>query len=89
MLWGGMVTKSAKERVSKFDEQSHYVIENKGSAKRTKPNKPIDGSRGEHIHSPMAFARAKTHDESKRRFVVVTATVGISWKVVEVKPKGV
>jgi hypothetical protein len=25
--------------VSKFDEQSHYVIENKGSEKRTKPNK--------------------------------------------------
>jgi len=75
--------------VSIFDEQSHYVIETKGSAKRTKPNKPIGGSRGERIHSPWAFARAKTHDESKRRFVVVTATVGISWKVVEVKPKGV
>jgi hypothetical protein len=24
--------------VSKFDEQSHYVIENKGRRKRTKPN---------------------------------------------------
>ena len=28
----------AKKRVSKFDQQSHYVIENKGSGKRTKPN---------------------------------------------------
>jgi len=28
-----------KKRVSIFDEQSHYVIENKGSGKRTKPNK--------------------------------------------------
>ena len=28
-----------KKRVSIFDEQSHYVIENKGSEKRTKPNK--------------------------------------------------
>jgi hypothetical protein len=27
-----------KKRVSIFDERSHYVIENKGSAKRTKPN---------------------------------------------------
>ena len=36
-----------KKRVSKFDERSHYVIENKGSAKRTKPNKanfPSGGS---------------------------------------------
>jgi hypothetical protein len=24
--------------VSNFDERSHYVVENKGSAKRTKPN---------------------------------------------------
>ena len=32
------VTKPAKKRVSIFDERSHYVIENKGSAKRTKPN---------------------------------------------------
>ena len=29
---------SAKKRVSKFDERTHYVIENKGSGKRTKPN---------------------------------------------------
>jgi hypothetical protein len=28
-----------KKRVSNFDERSHYVVENKGSAKRTKPNK--------------------------------------------------
>ena len=28
-----------KKRVSKFDEQSHYVIENKESGLRTKPNK--------------------------------------------------
>ena len=27
-----------KKRVSIFDERSRYVIENKGSAKRTKPN---------------------------------------------------
>jgi len=31
---------AAKERMSNFDEQSHYVVENKGSGKRTKPNKP-------------------------------------------------
>jgi hypothetical protein len=30
----------AKKRVSIFDEQSHYVIENKDSGLRTKPNKP-------------------------------------------------
>ena len=35
---GHGVTKFAKKRVSKFDERSHYVIENKGSGKRTKPN---------------------------------------------------
>jgi len=28
-----------KKRVSNFDQQSHYVTENKGSGKRTKPNK--------------------------------------------------
>ena len=28
-----------KKRVSKFDEQSHYAIENKGPGLRTKPNK--------------------------------------------------
>ena len=28
-----------KKRVSKFDEQSRYVIETKGPGKRTKPNK--------------------------------------------------
>ena len=27
-----------KKRVSNFDERTHYVIENKGSGKRTKPN---------------------------------------------------
>ena len=66
-----------KKRVSKFDKQSHYVVENKRQSLRTKPNKPICGSRGERMHWPWAFARAKTHDESKRRFVVVTAAVGI------------
>jgi len=30
----------AEKRMFKFDEQSHHLIENKGSAKRTKPNKP-------------------------------------------------
>ena len=30
-----------KKRVSIFDEQSHYVIENKGSEKRTKPNEAV------------------------------------------------
>jgi hypothetical protein len=30
--------------VSIFDERSHYVIENKGSAKRTKPNKANFGA---------------------------------------------
>jgi hypothetical protein len=30
--------------VSIFDEQSHYIIENKGSAKRTKPNKANFGA---------------------------------------------
>ena len=35
------VTKPARKRVSKFDEQSHYIIENKESVKRTKPNKAI------------------------------------------------
>jgi len=28
-----------KKKLSKFGEQSHYVVENKGPAKRTKPNK--------------------------------------------------
>jgi hypothetical protein len=33
-----------KKRVSIFDERSHYVIENKGSGKRTKPNEAnVDG----------------------------------------------
>jgi hypothetical protein len=33
------VAKAAKKGVPNFDEQSHHVIENKRSAKRTKPNK--------------------------------------------------
>jgi hypothetical protein len=36
---GRTMAKPQKKRVSKFDEQSHYVIENKRSEKRTKPNK--------------------------------------------------
>jgi len=32
--------RSRKKRVSIFDERSHYVIENKDSGLRTKPNKP-------------------------------------------------
>ena len=31
--------RGSKKRVSNFDERSHYVIENKRSGKRTKPNK--------------------------------------------------
>jgi len=30
--------RGSKKRVSNFDERSHYVIENTGSGKRTKPN---------------------------------------------------
>jgi len=33
------MTKFAKKRVSIFDEQRRYVVENKESEKRTKPNK--------------------------------------------------
>jgi hypothetical protein len=33
--------KFTKKRVSIFDERSHHVIENKGLAKRTKPNEAI------------------------------------------------
>ena len=39
VLYGAHGAKEQKKRVSIFDEQSHYVIENKGSVKRTKPNK--------------------------------------------------
>jgi hypothetical protein len=36
---GRKMTKFAKKRVSIFDEQRRYVVENKESEKRTKPNK--------------------------------------------------
>ena len=41
-----------EKRLSIFDEQSHYVIENKGLAKRTKPNK-ANFSRGKSSARPL------------------------------------
>ena len=48
--------KLRKKRVSNFDEQSRYVIENKGSAKQTKPNK-ADFFEGENLAPGAVAAR--------------------------------
>ena len=45
-----------KKRVSIFDQQSHYVIENKGSEKRTKPNKAKFGGWGNRRRGARAAA---------------------------------